>query len=146
MTTNSRKHLKLQTFMKMCKKLTVLSHDPKYAVATMIVTNDFREICAIGYNGNYKGGSHERDSLDSGLSGFLHSEENALFHLVKPYELRENLILLTSHSPCPMCAKRIVNSGIKHVVFDKEYPVGHDQTIKIFADGEVNCEKISWDE
>lgn len=116
-----RKILKLQTFANMCKELAKLSHDTKYQVACLIFTNDFREICSIGYNGNYKGGPNERESMKTGQSGFLHAEENALYHLCKDFNLRKDLIMLCTHTPCPMCAKRIVNAGIKNVIYIDDY-------------------------
>lgn len=116
----------------MCHIVSDFSYDEKCKVGSIVISSDFREICAIGYNGNYKGGPNERDSLNVGESGFLHSEENALFHLCKPYENRENLILLCTHEPCPMCAKRIVNSGIKTVLFSKFYRSLGDDASEIF--------------
>jgi dCMP deaminase len=118
---SDRQSLKLQVFANVCKELSRLSYDPKHKVATIIFTNDFRDICAIGYNGNYKGGPNERDSGSVGMSGFLHSEENALLHLGIPYESRERLSLMCTHKPCRMCMKRIANSGIKNVYYLEEY-------------------------
>lgn len=118
---NERNNLKLHVFSNICKELSRLSYDSKYKIATIIFTNDFRDICAIGYNGNYKGGPNERDSEQQGLSGFLHSEENALLHLGIPYENRGNLSLMCTHKPCRMCMKRIANSGIKTVYYMEEY-------------------------
>lgn len=134
--------LKVAVFKKMCLELSSLSHDPKFKVATLIITSDFREICAMGYNGNYKGGPNDRESLETGKSGFLHSEENALYHLCKPYELRSNLVMICTHKPCPMCAKRIVNSGIKHVMYVNEYESLGPGTDEIFKRGDVKCEKV----
>jgi dCMP deaminase len=96
----------------------------------------------MGYNGNYKGGPNIRESFETGKSGFLHSEENALFHLCKPYELRSNLIMICTHKPCPMCAKRIVNSGIKNVMYVNDYDALGPGTDEIFKHGDVKCEKV----
>ena len=116
-----RRKIKLDVFKNIALEIAQLSYDPKHRVGTIIITDDFREICAIGYNGNYKGGPNSRDSDEVGKSGFLHAEENALFHLNKPYEHRAPLLMICTHKPCPMCAKRIVNSGIKNVMFIEEY-------------------------
>jgi dCMP deaminase len=96
----------------------------------------------MGYNGNYKGGPNERESMETGGSGFLHSEENAIFHLCKPYELRSNLVMICTHKPCPMCAKRIVNSGIKKVMYVNEYDAMGQGTDLIFKSSGIICEKI----
>lgn len=139
---SDRHTLKIDVFKRMCIDLSSLSHDPKFKVASLIITSDFREICAMGYNGNYKGGKNERDSMETGQSGFLHAEENALYHLCKPYELRSNLIMICTHKPCPMCAKRIVNSGIRNVMYVNPYDALGSGTDEIFINGDVNCVKI----
>lgn len=140
--TNVRHLQKLSVFMKMCKELSTLSYDPKYKVASIIITKDYREVCAIGYNGSYKGGPNERISLATGQSGFLHAEENALFHLCKPYELRGDLLMLCTHKPCSMCAKRIVNSGIKKVIYDINYVDAEAETDPIFSATGLICTKF----
>ena len=80
--------------------------------------------------------------METGGSGFLHSEENALFHLSKPYELRDRLIMICTHKPCPMCAKRIVNAGVKRVFFINDYNDAGPGTDEIFATSKVMCKKI----
>ncbi len=137
-----RSKQKLFAFMEIAKNISTLSYDEKYKVGSIIITNDFREICSIGYNGNYKGGPNKRDSIQIGNSGFLHSEENALFHLSKPYELRNGLILICTHKPCSMCAKRIVNSGINNVVYNEFYEDNLKQTDEIFFNAKINCLQI----
>jgi len=136
---DERTLLKLRTFMDFCSSLSQLSHDPKYQVATVILTDNFREICSIGYNGDYRGGPNVRVCLEHNQSGFLHSEENALLQLNKPLELRDQLILMCTHKPCTMCAKRIVNSGIKKVIYRDEYVDALGLTDVVFNDSGVQC-------
>lgn len=137
-----RPTIKLQTYMKICRELATLSHDTKYRVASIAITDDFREICAIGYNGDYVGGPNERTNFEHGQSLFLHSEENLLLHLNKNYELRRNLILMCTHKPCTMCAKRIAGSGINRVIYDTDYHDIHDQTNEIFTNSGVWCVQL----
>jgi len=101
----------------------------------------FVKFCAIGYNGNFKGGANERDSNVTGQSGFLHSEENALLHLTRPFETRNNLIIMCTHKPCAMCAKRIVNSGIKTVYFFNDY-IHAGPTETIFKQANVLMKRV----
>ena len=136
---DDRTLLKLRTFMDFCGSLSALSHDPKYQVATVILTENFREICSIGYNGDYKGGPNIRVCLEHNQSGFLHSEENALLQLNKPLELRNQLILMCTHKPCTMCAKRIVNSGIRRVIYRDEYLDSVGMTNTVFETSGVEC-------
>jgi dCMP deaminase len=133
---------KLSVFMKMCNELSTLSYDDKYKVASIIITKDYREVCAIGYNGGYKGGPNKRSSLEQGKSGFLHAEENALFHLCKPYELRGDLLMLCTHKPCSMCARRIVNSGIKNIIYYSDYIDAEAASDDIFKVTGTSCVKF----
>jgi len=143
MSNSLDRHVKkLSVFMKMCNELSSLSYDDKYKVASIIITKDYREVCAIGYNGGYKGGPNKRSSLDHGKSGFLHAEENALFHLCKPYELRNDLLMLCTHKPCSMCARRIVNSGIKDIVYYADYTDAEAATDHIFEITGTSCTKF----
>ena len=134
--------LKINVFKQMCVELSTLSHDPKMKVGSIIITEDFREVCAIGYNGNYKGGPNERDSMETGQSGYLHSEENCLIHLSKPFETRSRLIMICTHKPCPMCAKRIANADIKRVLYVNNYTGMGDGTDEIFSRARVVCAQI----
>ncbi len=52
----------------------------------------------------------------------LHAEENAI--LANPYFGNGgNTIIFTTTFPCMLCAKKIVNAGIRKVVFVEPYPV-----------------------
>jgi dCMP deaminase len=95
------------------------SPDPKFQVGAVIVTNDNTQVLALGYNGDHKGGPNCRDSLETGKSGFIHAEVNALikcdFNNPKPKKM------YLTHSPCPVCAKCIVNAGIDEVLYINDY-------------------------
>ena len=95
------------------------SYDPRYQVGTVIVSDDNTQVLAIGYNGNYKGGPNEAESLTPGESGMIHAEINALLKM--DYNNPKSKILYVTLSPCRMCAKAIVNAGIQRVIYDEEY-------------------------
>jgi len=95
------------------------STDPKYKVGCVIVPEDNTGVLALGYNGDHKGGPNQRDSEESGQSGFIHAEINALIKM--DYNNPKNKIMYVTHSPCYMCAKAIINAGIKKVIYIQEY-------------------------
>lgn len=136
---DNRLILKLKTYMQICRDLASLSHDSKYSVASIAVTDDFREISAIGYNGDYSGGPNVRLNFEHGESGFLHAEDSMLVNLSKPIELRHKMIIFCTHKPCSMCAKRITGSGIKRVIFENEYSDVMNMTDEIFEKSGVIC-------
>ena len=95
------------------------SRDPRLKVGSVIVTEDNTTVLAIGYNGDQQGGDNKPDSLEPGKSGFIHAEANALIKM--NFGDHRNKKMYLTHSPCPVCARMIVNAGIKYVVFCDEY-------------------------
>jgi dCMP deaminase len=84
-----------------------------------VVSDDNTRLLSLGYNGNYRGGPNEPDSKDPGQSGFIHAEMNALVKC--DYSYNRNKIMYLTHSPCPLCAKLIVNANITKVIYDVDY-------------------------
>jgi len=95
------------------------SIDPKYKVGAVIVTDDNTQVLALGYNGDHKGGPNTRESMTHGHSGLIHAEINALIKC--DYNNPKDKKMYVTLSPCEVCAKAIVNAGIKEVIFLKEY-------------------------
>ena len=93
------------------------SPDPKFQVGAVIVTDDNTQVLALGYNGDQRGGPNCRDSLETGKSGFIHAEVNALRY-ARPDEC---YLLACNLLPCNDCLKLAASYGIKKIVFDKFY-------------------------
>lgn len=95
------------------------SIDPKHKVGAVIVTTDNTQVLALGYNGDHKGGPNSRDSMKHGHSGLIHAEINALIKC--DYNNPKDKKMYVTLSPCCVCAKAIINSGIKEVVYLEKY-------------------------
>ena len=95
------------------------SVDPRHQVGAVVVTDANTQVLAIGYNGNYTGGPNDVESLVPGESGMIHAEINALLKM--DYNNPKKKIMYVTLSPCRMCAKAIVNSGIAKVIYSEEY-------------------------
>ncbi len=111
-----------QIWMSFAKTISKRSVDPKYKVGAVIVNSENTQVLSIGYNGDHKGGPNKRDSLTSGCSGFIHAEINALIKLDYNNPCKKKMYLTLS--PCEVCAKSIVNSGIDEVIYESEYEHG----------------------
>jgi len=98
------------------------SVDPKHKVGCVIVSDDNTQVFAVGYNGDQKGGSNCRVSLETGHSGFIHAEINALIKC--DYNTTKNKKMYLTLSPCEICAKAIINAGIREVIYLKKYQHG----------------------
>ena len=59
-------------------------------------------------------GGHERsrDFIPVDRSGYVHAEENAL---LKAGAIEKDKVMFLTHTPCVMCAKRAINSGVARV-------------------------------
>ena len=115
------------------------SPDQKFQVGAVIVTEDNTQVLALGYNGDHKGGPNQRDSLETGRSGFIHAEVNALIKC--DFNNPKNKKMYLTHSPCLVCAKCIVNAGIKEVLYIKDYKP--DMTgINILKDSGIKVVKL----
>jgi dCMP deaminase len=109
-------------WMGFAQSIAKRSCDSKYQVGAVVVNSENTQVLSIGYNGDQKGGSNQRDSTVTGQSGFIHAEINALIKMDYNNPCKKKMYLTLS--PCEVCAKAIVNAGITAVVYSKEYEHG----------------------
>lgn len=106
--------------MRMAVELAKRSTCTRLHVGCVIASEDFRQVLAVGYNGNATGLPNECDSDVPGACGCLHAEENAVIHCVAPRA--QSKIVFSTNLPCKMCAKRFVNlGGVKKIHYLHEY-------------------------
>ena len=106
-------------WMDMAISISRRSYDPMWKVGALVVTGDNTSVLSVGYNGNYSGGPNSIESTNKGCSGMIHAEINALLKM--DYHNHKRKVMYVTLSPCRMCAKAIVNSGIDEVVYLQEY-------------------------
>jgi dCMP deaminase len=114
-----------EVYMRMAEELAKRSTCARARVGTVITDAALSNVLGIGYNGNASGLPNRCDSSDAGRCGCIHSEMNAL--VKAPGSVRDKVVFVTM-SPCPMCAKLIIQSGVTHVFYRAAYrdPVGID--------------------
>ncbi len=127
-----------EIWMDFAQSISKRSYDPRHQVGAVIVTGDNTQVLSVGYNGNYSGGPNEVESDVPGESGMLHAEINALLKM--DYNNPKKKKLYLTLSPCRMCAKAIVNSGIGEVMYAEKYrdPSG----LEILNDAGINHKLI----
>ena len=121
-----------EVYMRMAEELGKRSTCTRLQVGTVITDQRLENVLAIGYNGNARGLPNRCDSAVPGNCGCIHSEMNAL--VKAPGSVRDKVVFISA-SPCVMCAKLIINSGVTHVFYRKAYrdPSG----IEVLAQGGV---------
>lgn len=110
-------------------------------------------ILATGYNGAPTGLEHclergclrEKEGVKSGerheLCRGLHAEQNALLQAAVHGVSIAGATLYATHQPCVLCAKMLVQAGIKRVVFGGDYPDTLAQAI--FSEAGVKVEQFT---
>lgn len=114
------------TFMGIAKLIAQRSKDPNTQVGAVIVGKDKR-ILSLGYNGMPAGMSddlniweRDGDELCQKYTYICHAEENAILNYRGNFGSLEGATIYVSLFPCNNCAKQIVQSGIKTVIYESD--------------------------
>jgi dCMP deaminase len=138
-------------FIEMAKLVSTWSSCIRHKVGCAIVRD--KRILTTGYNGAPAGVNTCKDKeicirdtlkIESGtkqeLCYAVHAEQNAIVQAAKLGLSLEGATLYCTHRPCSICAKLIINSGIKRVVYLFEYPDNFAQDLLLAAG--VKIEKM----
>ena len=132
MTTVSRVRPDWDTyFMDMAKLAARRSSCLRRAVGAVLVKD--RRLLATGYNGVPSGVTHcevtgclrERLNVPSGerheLCRGLHAEQNAIIQAAFHGVSIRDAVLYCTNLPCIICAKMLINAGVRRVVYIEGY-------------------------
>ena len=110
-------------FMAIAKLSSMRSKDPSTQVGACIVGHDNR-ILSIGYNGAPNGfddkkfpWDREGSMLDTKYAYVCHGEMNAILNYRGSRKDLENAKIYVDLFPCNECAKLIIQSGIKEIIY-----------------------------
>ena len=120
-------------FMEMAALTATRSTCLRRQVGAVIVRD--RRIVSTGYNGAPRGIKHcderggcirQKMNVPSGerheLCMALHAEQNAIIQAATHGQSIESATLYITHQPCVICAKMIINAGIRRIVVREGYP------------------------
>ncbi len=120
-------------FMDITKLVSTRSTCLRRSVGAIIVKD--RHILSTGYNGPPKGVPHcdelggclrDKMSIPSGerheISRAVHAEQNAIIQAAKMGINIEGADMYVTNHPCFICAKMIINAGIKRIYVLEDYP------------------------
>ena len=140
-------------FMNIAQVVSSRSNCITRQVGSIIISD--KRIISTGYNGTPRGTRNcneggckrcqERTEETAGakLDECLcsHAEENAITQAAYHGISIKGSTLYTTFYPCLTCTKMIINSGIREVVFQSEYPV-EESTIKLFREASVSLNML----
>ena len=119
-------------FMGLAHLSAMRSKDPNTQVGAVIVSED-RRVASIGYNGFPNGCSddefpwaREGEYGDTKYPYVVHAELNAILN--SKYDLR-GCTIYVSLFPCNECAKAIIQSGIRRIVYESDKYANTEGTI-----------------
>jgi len=113
-----------------------------------------KNIVATGYNGTPSGITHcsevgclrQKLGVPSGerheLCRGLHAEQNAIIQAAKHGTNIAGSTLYCTNSPCIICTKMIINSGVERIVYSEGYP----DTLSMEMLAESGIEVLSFEE
>ncbi|MGP1569506.1 MAG: deoxycytidylate deaminase [Eubacteriales bacterium] len=139
-------------FMQMALLTAKRSTCLRRQVGAVIVKD--KHIIATGYNGAPKGLAHceeiggclrEELGIPSGerheLCRALHAEQNAIIQAAVLGQSIENAVIYVTHQPCSICAKMIINAGIKKIMIHSGYP--DEMSSKLLKEANIQIEKLN---
>ena len=101
-------------------------------------------IISDGYNGTPSGFENVWEDNNVTKPYVLHAEANAITKLARSSNNSEGSTLYVTASPCIECAKLIIQSGIKRVVYAEKYRL--DDGIKLMQRAGIKVEYLNPDE
>lgn len=121
-----------QYFMNICDDVASRATCMRHKIGAVIVRD--KQILSTGYNGapkrlphcleegcirnklNIKSGTHHE------ICAAVHAEQNAIIQCAYNGVSSRDGIIYVNASPCRICAKMIINAGIKEVRYSGNYP------------------------
>lgn len=121
-----------QYFLMITRQVAERSTCGRARVGAVIVRD--RSIVATGYNGAPAGMPHCTDvgclvyrsqtpdgDLEENCFRTIHAEINAIAQAARNGSAIRDASVYITHSPCIHCLKVLVNTGIKHIFYEKPY-------------------------
>ncbi|MGI5974440.1 MAG: dCMP deaminase family protein [Paludibacter sp.] len=119
---NSKQKLLDQRYMRMARIWAENSYCKRRKVGALLVKD--KMIISDGYNGTPSGFENNcEDENNMSKPYVLHAEANAITKVARSHNSSEGATLYVTASPCMECAKLIIQSGIKRVVYGEKYRI-----------------------
>jgi len=129
-------------FMGITRQVALRGTCDRARVGAIIVKD--RRILTTGYNGSPAGLPHCDDVGHLMVEGHcvrtLHAEQNAIIQAARHGIDVEGGTMYVTHQPCLVCAKMIINAGVKRVIYGGDYP--DEVSVQFLAQAGVALQKF----
>lgn len=130
-------------YLRMAKIWAENSYCTRRQVGALIVKN--KMIISDGYNGTPSGFPNICEGEDGlTLPYVLHAEANAITKIARSGNNSDGATLYVTDAPCIECAKLIIQSGIKRVVYVRSYRL--TDGIELLTKAGIEVEQMNIDE
>ena len=127
-------------FIEIAKLSSVRSPCSRLQVGCVIVKDN--RMISMGYNGFLSGCPHQSIVVDDHEQATIHAEMNAITDAAKRGVSLSGSVAYVTHYPCLNCFKALASSGIRRIVYDKDY--NNNPTVdRLNHDDVVEIEKFS---
>ena len=108
-------------YMDVAERIAQESYATRLKVGSAILTENGGLF--VGFNGTLPGfiNTCEKEDGSTDESITSHAEQNSLYKMLKEGVSAKGATIYLTHSPCAMCCKMIISSGIKRVVYKTAY-------------------------
>jgi len=150
MKNNSKQKMWDKRFIEMASFVGTWSSCLRRKVGAVVVKD--KRILTTGYNGAASGINScvERNEclrnklgIESGtrqeICYAIHAEQNAIVQAAKMGVSLDGATIYITHQPCSMCARMIINSGIKRIVYAEGYP--DEFSLELLESANIELEK-----
>lgn len=140
-SSDNEKQILLDTrYVRMARIWSENSYCIRRKVGALIVKD--KMIISDGYNGTPSGFENICEDDDGKTKPYvLHAEANAITKVAKSSNSSEGATLYVTASPCIECAKLIIQSGIKRVVYSDMYRL--DDGIKLLERAGIDVSLVN---
>lgn len=126
----------------------------RHKLGAVMVKN--KRIIATGYNGAPRGIEHclevgclrDKLKIPSGthheICMGVHAEQNLVIQAALHGASTEESDVFLTHGPCAVCAKILINAGIKRIVYQNNYP--DEFSKKLLKQAKVKLMKLNWND
>lgn len=140
-------------FMEIARVVAKRSTCLRNHVGAVIVLD--KRILSTGYNGAPRNLEHcldigcirDQQNIASGtrheMCRAVHAEQNAIIQSALHGVSIEDATLYCTHQPCILCAKMIINSKIKRIVFGNNYP--DTEALRFFESAGVEVRNFKYE-
>lgn len=129
-------------YLRMARIWAENSYCKRRQVGALVVKD--KMIISDGYNGTPSGFENVCEDNNVTKPYVLHAEANAITKLARSSNNSEGSTLYVTASPCIECAKLIIQSGIKRVVYAEKYRL--DDGIKLMQRAGIKVEYLNPEE